>query len=191
MATRTPLGCTQLLYALGAILVSSPLAYAGGWSDVPDAFDRSRACTRATCGDIFTWPNSPSTPCQCMGCGVGAGYHADLVYGAVPTWRCNHHGVQWLAHSPRPQAADCFAPSMLTYSPVSHPAQPLGPPRLLHHHQHELLPDPSRQQLFAPPSYESPTSTPSRAPRPQPPMDEPESPSDAEPSASRLPMPAF
>src|SRR5688572_21202343 len=68
-------------------------------------------CAAVLCGALFCaqvssyatgyW-NMPSSFCQCMGCGWGAGHHAPLILGPI-TWNgaCAHNEIR-LPYSPMP-----------------------------------------------------------------------------------------
>lgn len=160
------------LVSLVVMVVMSVIATApvrgGGWSHVPDPCERATACAGAAAADMYTFPNTPSTICQCMGCGMGAGYHAPMVFNPVPTWRCDHRGVLWQTAAAQPYWVHCPSCEMTTIAPATAPARSTP----LHHHRHELTPTP-RRQLFGPPDVNA------DAPQPTPAVQEPDSPSDA------------
>ena len=76
--------------------------------------------------------NMPSTFCQCIGCGYGAGHHAPLMLGPITIDPWQRHGEIRMPHSPAPHpygangCGDCggqfgepalFAPSVLPAAP--------------------------------------------------------------------------
>jgi hypothetical protein len=182
-----PLLLARALFAT-MMMACGSLALADNWSHVPDPYERATACATATAGDIWTWPNTPSTICQRMGCGVGAGYHAPMVFNPVPTWRCNHHGVEWRTASRLPANMACATCEMQTFAPTACRTPPAAPVHQvpLHHHRHEMTPVPRRpvptapaprREVFGAPDVNrnAPTESPS-------PVEEPQSPSDADTS---------
>jgi hypothetical protein len=72
--------------------------------------------------------NTPSTFCQCMGCGWGAGYHAPLVLGPIK-WRgwCAPNEIR-LPYPPAPAYGCCGNGGCGSYGPSRLDADLVRPP---------------------------------------------------------------
>lgn len=94
----------SLLAAVWLLAVDSSVL-AGGYQD--SFFSNADHSASVLASEVYTPFNSPSSFAQCMGYGVGAGYHAPLVFGQACSWRASQRGLVWLPASPAPCSHGC------------------------------------------------------------------------------------
>ena len=99
-------------FQLLAVILASVSA-SSAFADMPqglplsDVYCAAERCSSVLAAEFYTPCNIPSTKCQCIGYGVGAGYHAPLVFGRVCTWRLVRQGLTWLPASPVSSSCQC------------------------------------------------------------------------------------
>jgi hypothetical protein len=116
--------------------------------------------------------NIPSTFCQCVGYGWGAGYHAPLVLGPITCRECLDHKEIRLPYSPAPSCGycqsvgpccECGLPSRLEGSITPYQSSPYQPAQ---HHYEEPTAEhvEASQQVGMPEQIEMPEVPPHHRP---------------------------